>query len=154
MCVPYDTNKIRVNAKMGGFNLQAFQLPHGETTSYGALIRHGKETFLFLTDFEYSSYVFKACKVNHFLIECNYQKEYVDLDAPNLAHKLKGHASLDTCKAFIKTNITSEMQNVILCHLGRSSTNAKECVNAIKDIVSENVKVDYARANTVYELGV
>lgn len=152
---PYDTDKIRINKRFGGFFVQSFQLPHGETNSYGFLIRHLKtnETLIYITDAEYCPFVFKASRIDYFLIECNYQKEYIDLDAPNKEHKLKGHCSLDTCREFVKANISDSMQNIILCHLGLESTNAKECVSEIEKVVNSYVFVDYARPNTVYQLG-
>lgn len=154
MLIPYEQNIIRVNKRFGNFTIQAFQLPHGDTNSYGFLIRHmvSKETILYLTDFEYCRYTFKACHVNHYLIECNYQDEYVDLDAPNKAHKLLGHASLTTCKNFVKANHNNDMQTVILCHLGKVSTNPFDCVEEVQKVITPSVIVDYARPNTVYEL--
>lgn len=152
---PYDTDKIRANKTMGNFNLQAFRVPHGEEINYGLLIRHKNcETLLFITDYSYTEFLFKACKVNHFLIECNWQKEYVDMDSENFRHKIKDHCSLDTCKKFISENMTAYTRSVILCHLGQGSTNPKECVTEVKSIVGDKVSVDYARANTIYELGV
>lgn len=151
---PYDNNKSRENYKTADFTIQAFVLPHGETTSYGALIRHIKtgETVLYCTDFEYSRFVFSGCKVNHFIVECNYQSQYVNLDAPNIQHKLGGHCSLKTCAEFIEANKTTYMQSVLLVHLGIGTTNPQECVEEIEKHVYAHTKVDYARANTVYEL--
>lgn len=154
MLAPHLTGKVRVNKEFYPYSLQAFRLPHGDTYSYGVLIRHleTKDTMLYMTDFEYCEYVFKACKVNHYLIECNYQKEYVDFDAPNKEHKLRGHCSLDTCKNFIKANYTGDCKSIILCHLGFGSTNPTECVDEIKTLTDKHVTVDYARPNTTYEL--
>lgn len=151
---PHTASKTRINAKLGVYNIQTFPLPHGEIESYGALIRHEetKETVLYMTDFEYCKYIFTGCKVNHFLVECNYQKEFVDLGAANKEHKLKGHCSLDTCRDFIKANATPYMKSVLLIHLGKGSTNPQECVSEIESVVAPNVSVDYARPNTVYEL--
>ncbi len=151
---PYDSDKNRVNAKCGGFDLQAFRLPHGDISSWGVLIRHSTgETALFTTDLEYNPYVFKACKVNHYLIECNYQPQYVDIDAPNKSHKLTGHQGLDTCKRFLIANHNDYMKDVLLIHMGKDSANPKECVAEIQQALGDYVKVDYARPNTVYEMG-
>ena len=149
---PYDIDKTRVNWWFGNFYLQAFRLPHGDISSWGALIRHKNgETLLFATDYEYNPFIFKACKVEHFIVECNYQPQYVDIDAPNKSHKLGAHCSLPTCKKFLKENYTDYMSNVLLIHLGKGSTNPKECVEEIKNELT-GVNVDYARKNTVYEL--
>lgn len=147
---PYDKDLIRQNAQCGGFNIQAFRMPHGETFSYGALIRHTTgETILFQTDCECNEYVFKACKVNHFIVECNFQPQYVDLGVGNKSFKF-GHCSLDTLKRFMKVNETEYTKSVLLVHLGQGSTNPKECVEEIKNVLSGDVVVDYARRNTTY----
>jgi len=154
MFTPYDTETIRQNFKCGGFDLQAFRLPHGDIFSYGVLIRHvSGDTTLFMTDFEYTEYLFKACKVNHYLIECNYQPQYVDIDAPNKEHKLRGHCSIDTCRKFLIANHNDYMKDVLLIHLGKDSTNPRECIDVIKRSLGEYVNVDYARPNTVYNMG-
>lgn len=150
---PCDTDRIRINREIGGFNIQAFTVPHGEERNFGFLIKHKSgEKFLYITDFSYTDYVFQACNVNHFLIECNYQEKYVDLESANIKHKVADHASLKTCKELIKANITPYMKSVLLIHLGRGSTNPQECVAEIESVVSPNVSVDYARPNTFYEL--
>lgn len=152
LVAPYDSDKIRVNAKCGGFDLQAFRLPHGDTFSYGLLLRHSTgDTAVFMTDMEYCEYVFTACKVNHFIVECNWQKRYIDIGEANFQHKVEGHASLDTCKRFLMANKTDYMRNVLLIHLGKGSTNAKECVAEIKLALGDGVNVDYARPKTVYD---
>lgn len=151
---PYDADAIKANKRCGNFDIQSFRLEHGDTFSHGALIRHltTGETILFMTDFLCTPYIFQACRVNHYLIECNYQPQYVEIGAGNKEHKLMGHCSLDTAGRFVKANYNTHMQNIILCHLGITSTNPKECVKHIEDIAGPNVFVDYARANTDYEL--
>lgn len=149
---PHLKGNIRENRVFYPYLIQSFRLPHDETFSYGFLIRHAetKETLLYLTDFEYCPYVFKACKVNHFIVECNYQPQYVDLDKGNKSHKLCGHCSIDTLKRFLKVNETDYTKSVLLIHMGKDSTNPKECVEEIKNVLSGNVVVDYARRNTTY----
>ena len=152
MITPYDLDKIRVNEKAGGFDLQAFRLPHGDTFSYGLLIRHSTGvTTLFMTDFEYCQYMFNACKVNHYIVECNYQPEYVDYDAINKEHKVMGHMSLPTCKRFLVSNKNESMKNVLLIHMGKDSTNPKECVAEIKEALGGDINIDYARPNETYD---
>ena len=104
-----------------------------------------------MTDFEYCPYVFAKQKINHFLIECNYQQELVDRVLPNYEHKIRGHCSLDTCKEFIKANVTDSLQTIILCHLGQETAEHEECVAEVQKIVpSANVCV--ARAGKCWEL--
>lgn len=149
---PHDETKAcPLKIKYGNFDIQAFKLPHNGTPNYGYYIKIDGQRILYLTDFEYCPYVFVKQKINHFLIECNYQQELVDRDLPNYEHKIRGHCSLDTCKEFIKVNATDSLQTVLLCHLGVETTEPKECVAEVQKIVpSANVEV--ARAGLVVSL--
>ena len=119
----------------GKFSVKCFPLPHNGTDNFGFLIECDGQKILYMTDFEYCPYVFVKQKINHILIECNYQQELVDMDLPNYEHKIRGHCSLDTCKEFIKVNAADSIQTVILCHLGQETTEPEECVAEIQKIV-------------------
>ena len=150
---PYDTDKMRVNKQIGGYTIQAFRIPHGDVKCFGFLINHKSgERVLYLSDFSYTEFNFTGCKINHFLIECNYQDKYVDTESANFKHKVADHASLKVCRDFIKANVTPYMKSILLIHLGKDSTNPEECVAGIEKIVDCNTFVDYARPNTTYEL--
>lgn len=151
---PYDTCPIRINKELGGFFIQAFQLNHEDTPCYGILVRHkgNHETFLYATDTEYIRYNFNACKVNHFMVEVNYQAKYVDFDAPNYSHKLKGHQSLETCIKFLKENVNESTKSVIPIHLGVGSTDFCEIKQEIQSVVGENVLVSIATKGKVIEV--
>ncbi len=153
MLTPYKKEPIRENRTMGGYFLQAFKVPHGETPNYGLLIRHKNgETTLYITDFSYCQYSFKACRVNHFIVEVNYQHKYVDMNAPNYKHKIADHCSLKTCKEFVEINTTDAIKNVICVHLGLGSCEPIEIINEIEEIVPNGVFVDCARAGKEYQL--
>lgn len=136
----------------GSFQIKAFNLPHNGTINYGFLIAVGGQKILYMTDFEYCEYVFKKVKVDHMLIECNYQLELVNRDLPNYEHKIRGHCSFDTCKTFIDVNKTEKLKTILLLHLGADTCNAMECVENIKNIVEGNVYVNYARKGLEIEL--
>ena len=125
---PYLDEKKIQKKQFGSFNVQCFDLPHNGTENRGFLIEVDGEKILYMTDFEYCSYVFTKQKVNHILIESNYQQEYVDRDLPNFEHKVRGHCSLDTCKEFVKVNATDNLETVILLHMGQETCNPMECV--------------------------
>lgn len=149
---PYDETKAcPLKIKYGNFDIQAFKLPHNGTPNYGYYIKVDGQRILYLTDFEYCPYVFAKQKVNHILIECNYQQELVDRDLPNYEHKIRGHCSLDTCKEFIKANATDSLQTVLLCHMGLETTESEECVAEVQKIVP-SANVDVARAGLVVSL--
>lgn len=132
---PHLDEKTYQRKQFGKFNVQCFDLPHNGTSNRGFLIEVDGQKILYMTDFEYCPYVFAKQKINHILIECNYQQELVDRDLPNYEHKIRGHCSLDTCKEFIKVNATDNLQTVILCHLGQETTEPEECVADIQKIV-------------------
>lgn len=135
----------------GKFSIKCFPLPHNGTDNFGFLIEVDGQKILYMTDFEYCPFKFTAQKINHMLIECNYQQELVDRDLPNYEHKIRGHCSLNTCKEFVKVNATDSLQTVILCHLGRETAEPKECVAEVQKIVP-GANVDYARAGLEVEL--
>ena len=132
--------------------IRCFKLPHGETSSYGALIEHDSgEKILYLTDLEYCPFNFKKQRVNHILIECNYQPEYVDLDAPNKEHKLTGHCSLPTAVEFVKQNRTDALESVTLIHAGMRTVDRNECLWEIR-MVASNSNVFFAKNGDEFNL--
>jgi len=152
---PFDyIDGIRISgAYSDNFKVYSFELPHGETKSYGFYITHpelGK--LLFLTDCEYSPVSFKDMKVNHILCECNYDTKYVDMDAPNFRHKVEGHMNLDTCREFVRHNASPELRSVVLIHGSTATLNPSEAVQAIKDVVDPDVAVEYAVKGLEMEL--
>ena len=140
----YSSQRIYHNV-FGKFSVKCFPLPHNGTDNFGFLIECDGQKILYMTDFEYCPYVFAKQKINHILIECNYQQELVDRDLPNYEHKIKGHCSLDTCKKFIEVNATDRLKTVLLVHMGVETCNPEECVSEIKKVVKSCVFVDYAR---------
>ena len=142
---PYlDENKLQ-KKKFGGFTVRSFDVPHDDTECCGFLIEcPNGEKLLYATDFEYIKYSFKKMRIQHLLIECNYQNEYVDKSAENKNHVLKGHAELQTTIGIIKDNADS-LKTVILCHLSRENANPIEMIEEVKKVVKSDVYVDYAR---------
>lgn len=130
----------------GGFAVRCFDVPHDGVSCRGFLIEFPSgQKLLYATDFEYIGYNFKKWKINHLLIECNYQKKYVEQAAHNRSHVLRGHAELETTIGIIKANATDRIETVILCHLSKGNSNPSECIAEVKKFVNEWVFVDYAR---------
>jgi len=135
------------SVKYGGFKIQAFKNPHGDIVSYGFYIKHedmGK--MLFLTDLEYCPYDMSNLNVNHILVECNYQQDMIDMDAPNFKHKVQGHMSFDTCKEFVRHNISKHLQTVMLIHSNPYTLDENMAVKQIKDMIDYDVNVLCAEA--------
>lgn len=138
---------------IGGFKCIPFNVPHNGTPNFGFLIEH-KEMgrLLFVTDYEYIPYNFQKQQIQHFLIESNYQEQFVDRDLPNYEHKLLGHASLETCIGAIKANQTPNIRNVIMCHLGAGSSSGKYFINEMQKEIGRDVNVACAVPGLVVEM--
>ena len=133
--------------------MRSFELPHGETKSYGFYITHieiGK--LLFLTDCEYSPVSFKDMKVNHIMIEANYQNDLLDMDSVNFEHKVRGHCSLDTACSFIEHNNSPELRTVTLIHSNPMTLDETDAIRQIKGIVDADVNVVIAEPGLEIEL--
>lgn len=144
-------NKKQCNC-FDGFMLRCFEVPHDGEPCCGFLVGcPNGEQLLYATDFEYIKYSFKKIGVQHLLIECNYQNEYVDNSAENKNHVLRGHAELQTTIGIIKDNVDS-LKTVILCHLSQENSNPEECVAEVREVVGSGVYVDYARKGFEIEL--
>ena len=149
---PYLEQNKSPKIKFGGFSIRSFDVPHDDTSCCGFMIEApGGDKILYATDFEYIKYSFRKMNIQHFLIECNYQNEYVDKSAENRNHVLKGHAELQTTLGIIKDNLDS-LKTVILCHLSEKNSIPEECVVETKKVVKHNVFVDYARKGLEVEL--
>ena len=138
---------------IGGFKCIPFNVPHNGTSNFGFLIEH-KEMgrLLFVTDYEYIPYNFQKQQIQHFLIESNYQEQFVDRDLPNYEHKLLGHASLETCIGAIKANQTPNIRNVIMCHLGAGSSSGKYFINEMQKEIGRDVNVACVVPGLVVEM--
>ncbi len=148
----YEHKENVLNRWFGDFQVSSFDLPHNGTENRGFFIRTlDNQKILYMTDFEYCRYNFINQKVNHILIECNYQQELVSRDLPNFEHKVRGHCSLDTCKNFIAANKTNALRTVILCHMGIETAIAEECVAEVQKVVG-NANVSVAKVGESWGL--
>lgn len=141
--------------QIGGFKVIPFYVPHNGTPNFGYLIEH-KEMgrLLFATDYEYIPYNLKKQQIQHFLIEANYQEQFIDKAIPNYEHKLMGHASLETCIGAIKANQSPNLRTVIMCHLGSGSSSVKYFINEMMKVTGRNVSVDCAVPGLVSEINI
>lgn len=149
---PFESENLWQKSTFGKFQIQSFDVPHNGEKNAGFLIIIGTQKILYITDFEYCPYCFAKTKVNHILVECNYQDDYLDKDLPNFEHKVRGHCGLETCKEFIEQNKTSSLRTIILLHLGEGIREPKQIVSEIKKLVDFDVLVDYARAGLEIDL--
>lgn len=120
---------------IGGFAIVPFSVPHNETACEGFLIQHkdfGK--LLFITDAEMCPYDMSKVGINHLLIECNYSKEYVNLNDPNTTHIFRGHMELQTCRRFISTVYSENLRSIGLIHLSNKNADSE----AFRDIIHDD----------------
>lgn len=148
---PYEKTEIVDRKKFGSFNTVCFQLPHNGVDNYGFYIKIENQKVLYLTDFEYCKFTFDTLDVNHILVECNYQKEFVNRMLANYEHKMRGHCSLDTCKDFVEANATDSLRTVLLLHMGVQTCNPYECVAEVQKVARKS-NVDFARQGLEIEL--
>lgn len=139
--------------QFGSFKIKKFELPHDDTLNCGYYITVNNQKLLYMTDFNYCKYKFTKQCVDHMLIECNYQQELISENLPQYYHKIRGHASLKTCRDFIEINKTDNLKNILLLHMGGDTCNPMECVDVIQDVVGKDVYVNFARKGLEVELG-
>lgn len=148
---PYMNEQKIQRRYFGGFEVNSFDVPHDDCPCVGYLIKcPDGSKLIYATDFEYIKYSFKKLRIQHALIECNYQQEYVNTEAINKSHIWRGHAELQTTKQIVQDNAYS-LKNVILCHLSQGNANPYECIEEIQKVVN-GANIDYARAGLDVEL--
>ena len=150
----YGIHKVEPKStfKLGNFTIQSLPLKHN-AECYGYIIRHpefGK--LLFATDC--CEFRYKIRGLNHMLIECNYDEDYV------LENAMEGHFSqsasenhleLKDSVAAIEANYSSSLENVILIHGSSSNLDNRKALREVKNgIPIDNVFV--AKAGNVFEL--
>ena len=150
MFIPFAVSQRK--RTLGHYQVRAFSVPHGDCECFGFLIEIAGYRFIYATDLELIPYTFKTWGLNTIIVECNYQDEYIDKEADNFQHKALDHAELKTTVGIVEANLTDNLQNVIITHMGETSCNAIECCDAIRAVVPETVNVDYARAGETWIL--
>lgn len=143
---PYESEIERQVRAYGDFKIMSFSLPHNHVENRGFLIDASGQKILYMTDFEFCKYRFKNLKINHMIIECNYCKDLVDKNIPNYEHKLFGHCELETCKEFIRQNATSELRNIVLCHLSGRDSDPARMVSEVKKVSGNGTNIAVATA--------
>jgi len=116
---------------IGGFTVMPFDVKHNCKEPFGFIINHPEcGNVLFITDSYYVAYTFK--NLNNILVEANYSTDIVNqrLIDGNIHGKVRdrlieSHMSLDTCKALLRANDLTAVNNIILIHLSDGNSNAE-----------------------------
>lgn len=147
---PYKDDKFERKKSFGGFKIYPFELVH-DVPCFGFYIIHADMgSLVYLSDTEYCKYRFS--RINHILIEANYDKRLIDSNHPAKEHILKGHLELQTTKAFVLANKTPDLRNVILCHLSSENADPETMQKEVQSVAGKWVNVEVAHAGDEYLL--
>lgn len=152
----------RIPKRIGSWTIVPFYLPHTtrdkETgalipcPNFGYLIQREDEKLLYMTDWEYCSYMFKSQRINYMVLECNHMDNLMDSSSANYIHALKGHSSLSVVKSFVEVNKTPDLRNIILCHLSSENADPETMQKEVQSVAGKWVRVDVAHAGLEVEL--
>lgn len=133
--------------KLGNFTVTAFSTKHDAAEPVGFLIDHPETgKILFATDTYYLPY--KLPGLNNILIECNYKRSILDvnaeagkIDRKRRDRTLFSHMELETCIGALKANDLSQVSKIILVHLSDDNSDEKEFVDRVTE---ETRRITYA----------
>jgi len=137
--------KDRTTINIGTITLQAYRINHDATEPLCfSLTNSLDEKLLYLTDCGMAKYLkFKDYDV--YIIEANYSLETLEENYNNnLLHKVRyeralsgmGHLSINETIEFLKRNMGSNTQKIILSHLSSENSNKESFLKAAKSQLS------------------
>lgn len=145
----------------GEFKMMGFYVPHDGCPNFAYIIYHPESGYiLYATDMMLISKVdenymvrkenglpvlwsFKNLRLNHMVIEVNYDLEDLPDKGEKESHVGYGHHSLQACKRFIEDNKTLDLRTVTLVHLS-DDTNPNKVLKEIKEVAGDRVEVNVA----------
>lgn len=146
----YDSEEEKQVRTYGNFVIHSFKLEH-DVPCMGFYILHpDMGSLVYLTDTEYCKYRFP--NVNHILIEANYDARLIPENHPAKVHILKGHMELQTTKGFVQANKSSELRDVILCHMSEDNMDYEVMQKEILSVAGKRVNVSAAESGLSVEL--
>lgn len=146
----YDSEMEKQVRTYGKFVIHSFKLEHDVPCKGFYILHPDMGSLVYLTDTEYCKYRFP--KVNHILIEANYDARLIPEDHPARLHILKGHMELQTTKGFVQANKSSELRNVILCHMSEDNMDFDVMQNEISEVAGKRVRTVVAESGLQVEL--
>lgn len=148
---PYLSEQKRQHTHLGDFDIQCFDLPHNGVENRGFIIRVDGQTICYMTDLEYCPYSLTSQNIDTMIVECNYIKNLVPDDLPNLQHKVLGHCELDTTIGILQGSLRT-LKHIILVHMGQGTLDREKAMERIRDVVPEYITVMWARADRNYDI--
>ena len=102
-----------------------------------------------MQDWQFCKYRLTQLKINHFVIGINYTEIP---EGENRDHVLHGHASLDTAKEFLLTNMTDKTRSVMATHLSEINSDPEKIYKELVDITPDGCLVYIAEKGNTYTL--
>lgn len=115
-------------------------MPHDNTDCFGFLIKNEElGTLSYMTDLEFCPFKFQKQKINHMIVEANYDKNLVDDSSVNQTHILRGHCEINTTLGIIEANKTDDLKTVILAHLSTKNSKPMEFKRRAEEVAKCHV---------------
>ena len=151
MCTPL---KERSWSDIAGWKVLPIPVKHtnndgSECPNQALIVQKNAQRLLYMTDWQFCKYRLTSMKINHFLVGVNYSEMP---EGENRDHVLHGHASLDTVKDFLLTNMTLDTRSVIACHLSDINSDPDRIYRELTDIAPDGCLVDIAQKGKTYNL--
>lgn len=135
--------------KVGNFTVTPLNTQHDCAEPMGFVIDH-EETgrILFATDTYYFKY--RVSRINHYLLECNYQIEILEENKLSEDKKISGrawgtqkrlkesHFELGNVCDYLSKNIDNCTKNIMLLHRSSLNSNKDQMLNEINKTVNES----------------
>lgn len=151
MCTPL---KEKAWTSIGSWKVLPIPVKHtnadgSECPNQAFIVQKNAHRLLYMTDWQFCKYRLTSLHINHFLIGVNYSE---NPEGENRDHVLHGHASLDTFKDFLMTNMTADTRSIIACHLSDQNADPEKIYRELVDIAPDGCLVDIAEKGKVFHL--
>jgi phosphoribosyl 1,2-cyclic phosphodiesterase len=136
----------------GNFKIYSFPVVH-DVDCYGFYIEHpDMGRLVFATDTQYVKYCFRNLRVNHIMIECNYQVGRFEVLSPKSEHVISGHMSEQAAMEFVEANRTESLRTVLFVHLSNENADWEEVTEDLKKMAQNRFKTYVAYSGLKVEL--
>lgn len=141
---------------VGSFRIYPVQTEHDCEQPFGFVIDH-KEIgrMIFATDTYYFRYLIP--RVNHYFIECNYQREILNANVdsgliiPVVAKRLlTAHFELENLCNYLAKSMEGTTRNVVLLHRSGDNSDKNKMIEEVTRVVNDkNINVEFAEPEKV-----
>lgn len=140
----YNEVQPRKEFMAGPYKIMPFELQHN-VPIVGYLINHEEMgNTLFVTDTTYIPYTFP--NLNNIIIEANYSLENLDKNLGDNKRFLRNriiedHMSFETTMLSLKKNDLSAVNNIVLCHLSATNSDAQAYIETVVENTGKRVSI-------------